>query len=192
MRRIFYYFVQGIFYTIPVGITVYVVYQSIYWLDHLIPIDFPGAGILSMIIVITLIGWLGSTILSSSVGKLIKSIEKWVMKIPGVKLIYTGLKDLTSALMGTNRTFDQAVLVDLDKDNGIQKIGFVTKNDLSPFNIGPDKVSVYFPYSYGIMGDLRIVPRESVTPLPGKPAEIMKFIVSGGVVNLGESEEEEK
>jgi uncharacterized membrane protein len=77
----------------------------------------------------------------------------------------------------------------LDKVNNIEKIGFVTKTDLTSLGISKDKVSVYFPYSYGIMGDLRIVPKEAVRVLPGKSSEIMKFIVSGGVVHMEGSKE---
>ena len=192
MRKFIYYFIQGLFYTVPLGITIYVVYSSISFLDKLLPIDIPGLGLLTMIVLITLFGYLGSVVLSSSVGKLIRNLEKFVLKIPGIKLIYTALKDLTSALTGTSKTFEQAVLVTLDKENDVQKIGFVTKNDLGAVNIGPDKVSVYFPYSYGIMGDLKIVPKDSVVAIPGKPAEIMKFIVSGGVVHIGEETEDQE
>lgn len=193
MKSIIYYFIQGLFYTVPVGITIYLVVVSIRFLDHLIPFDFPGLGILSVIVLITLVGYLGSVVLASSIGRLVRSLEKVVQRIPGIKLIYTALKDLTSALVGSNRTFDHAVIVMLDKANGIEKIGFVTKEDLTSFGIDGDKVAVYFPYSYGIMGDLRIVPRSSVKSIQGKSAEVMKFIVSGGVVNMnGTAEETEK
>lgn len=189
MKKLINYFIQGLFYTVPLGITFYIVYTSISFLDQLLPINIPGMGLLSMIVIITVIGYVGSVVLASSMGSLFRKLEKFVLRIPGVKLIYTAIKDLTSALMGTNKTFDHAVLVMLDKANNIEKIGFVTKTDLSPLNIGSEKVSVYFPFSYGIMGDLKIVPRESVTPIPGKPAEIMKFIVSGGVVEFGKDKE---
>ena len=181
------YFIRGLFYTVPIGITIYVVITSITFLDQLIPIKIPGDGLLIMLVVITFIGYLGSVVLASSIGNLVRRMEKFIQRIPGIKMIYSALKDLTSALMGSNRSFEQAVLVTLDKENGIEKIGFVTKNDLSVLGIEEDKVSVYFPYSYGIMGDLRIVPRSSVRAIPGKPAEIMKFIVSGGVVNINEA-----
>lgn len=192
MRNLITYFVRGLFYTVPVGLTVYVVVVSIGFLDHLIPFEVPGMGILTVVVLITLIGYLGSVVLASSVGRLIRGLEKGVQKIPGVKLIYTALKDLTSALVGSNRTFDHAVIVLVDKANGIEKIGFVTKENLEPLGVKKDKVAVYFPYSYGIMGDLRIVPKDSVRTLPGKPAEIMKFIVSGGVGSLEASKDSEK
>ena len=177
MKTLFSYFIRGLFYTAPLGITIYLVIASMSFLDHLIPLDIPGAGLLVMIIIITFIGYLGSVILASSVGNLVRQLEKFVVRIPGVKLIYTALKDVISALMGSKRSFEQAVIVVVDKANEIEKIGFVTKNDLSPLGLGSDRVSVYFPYSYGIMGDLRIVPRSSNRPIPGKPAEIIKFII---------------
>ena len=190
MRTIIKYFLQGLFYTVPIGITVYVVFSSIAFLDQLLPIDIPGLGLLTMLVVITFIGYLGSVVLASSIGNLVRHMEKVVLKIPFIKMIYTAIKDLASALMGSNRTFDQAVLVTLDKVNDIQKIGFVTKKDLTSLGISKDKVSVYFPFSYGIMGDLRIVPKTSVEILPGKSSEIMKFVVSGGVVHLDNADDE--
>lgn len=191
MRTLIYYFIQGLFYTVPLGITIYVVVVSIRFLDRLLPIDIPGLGLLTMIGLIILAGYLGSVVLASSVGSLVRKLEHVVLRLPGVKLIYTALKDLTSALVGTNRSFEHAVIVTLDKVNDIQKVGFVTKKDLAAFEIS-DKVAVYFPYSYGIMGDLRIVPKSAVRELPGKPSEIMKFIVSGGVGSITAEPEEEE
>jgi uncharacterized membrane protein len=187
MKSLINYFIRGLFYTVPIGITIYLVVTSIAFLDQLIPIRIPGVGLLIMLIFITFMGYLGSVVLASSIGNLVRRGEKFIQRIPGVKMIYFAIKDLTSALTGSSKTFDHAVLVMLDKENNIEKIGFVTKNDLTPMGISDDKVSVYFPYSYGIMGDLRIVPRTSVKALEGKASEIMKFVVSGGVVNIGES-----
>jgi uncharacterized membrane protein len=192
MKSLLTYLIQGLFYTVPIGITIYLAVVSIRFLDRLItrliPLDVPGLGILVLICLLIFVGYMGSVVLASSVGTLVRRLEKMVLKVPIIKMVYTALKDLFSALLGSNRTFDHAVIVTLDKVNDIEKIGFVTKTDLSSLGISKDKVSVYFPYSYGIMGDLRIVPKESVRILPGKSSEIMKFIVSGGVVQLEESE----
>lgn len=185
-KKLLRYFIQGLFYTVPLGITVYVVFEAIRFLDHLIPIDTPGVGILVIIAFMILVGYMGSSILSSSIGGVVKRLEALVLRIPLVRMIYTALKDLTSALMGSKRTFDHAVVVLLDKVNDIEKIGFVTKEDLTSIGISSAKVAVYFPYSYGIMGELKLVPRDRVRPIPGKSSEIMKFIVSGGVVQLEE------
>lgn len=187
MKKIIKYLIQGLLYTVPIGITLYLVIVSIKFLDKLIPIKVPGIGFLIVLTTLVFVGYMGSVVLASSIGSIIRRLEKLVLKLPLIRMIYTALKDLFSALIGTNKTFDQAVIVKLDKANDIEKIGFVTKTDLSYLGIGKDKVSVYFPYSYGIMGDLRIVPKDAVRPIRGKSSEIMKFIVSGGVVQFENS-----
>lgn len=193
MKNLIKYLIQGLFYTVPIGITVYLVVVSIQYLDNLllqlIPIHIPGLGLLVFLLVLVFVGYMGSVVLATSIGTLLRQFEKVLLKVPVVKMIYTALKDLFSALMGTNRTFDHAVIVTLDKVNDIEKIGFVTKSDLTALGVGKEKVAVYFPFSYGIMGDLRIVPKSSVRVLPGKSSEIMKFIVSGGVVHLEDNKE---
>jgi uncharacterized membrane protein len=50
--------------------------------------------------------------------------------------------------------------------------------------IDEDLVAVYVPHSYNFSGNLFIVERKYVTPLQSDGAEIMKFIVSGGVIDL--------
>lgn len=193
MKNLLKYLIQGLFYTVPIGITIYLAVISIRFLDRLItkliPIEAPGLGLLVILVLLVFVGYMGSVVLASSVGTLVRRLEKVVLKVPIIKMIYTAIKDLFSALMGTSRTFDHAVIVTLDKVNDIEKIGFVTKTDLTSLGISKDKVSVYFPYSYGIMGDLRIVPKDAVRILPGKSSEIMKFIVSGGVVQLEDLKE---
>ena len=72
---------------------------------------------------------------------------------------------------------------------GIYKIGFITLNDLS--NLKLDGMSgVYFPKSYGFMGDLYLVKNEKIKPLDANPTHIFKMIVSGGVTG-GDSQETE-
>lgn len=189
MKKIVKYFIQGLFYTVPAGLTIYLIYRSINFLDKLLPFKIPGMGFIIMLVLITFIGYLGSVVLASSIGELIRNMEKIVFKIPLVRMVYTALKDLVSALTGSSKTFEHAVIVTLDKENQIEKLGFVTNDDLKLLGIEGDKVAVYFPYSYGIMGDLRIVPRSSVKPIKGKSSEIMKFIVSGGVAHLDEKKD---
>jgi uncharacterized membrane protein len=67
----------------------------------------------------------------------------------------------------------------------LEKLGFLTAKDLS--RLGElDKVAVYFPHSYNFSGELFIVPRDQVKKIDVNPAEVMKFIVSGGVTGWDE------
>ena len=51
-------------------------------------------------------------------------------------------------------------------------------------------ISVYLPFSYGIMGNLLIVEKRHVEVLDEKPSDVMKFIVSGGVTKIEEKNSE--
>jgi len=45
-------------------------------------------------------------------------------------------------------------------------------------------VAVYFPFSYSINGEMIMVPEDSVILIDQSPAEVMKFVISGGVTKL--------
>ena len=95
--------------------------------------------------------------------------------------MYSSIKDLFSAFVGKERKFEKPVIVTIDPINNIKRVGFETQAELSYLNVTDEFASVYFPSSYGILGELYIVPKKFVTPINAHPAEVMKFIVSGGI-----------
>jgi uncharacterized membrane protein len=101
------------------------------------------------------------------------------------KVIYSSLKDLFSAFVGDKKKmFSQPVMVMLFKEAGIQKLGFITKQDLEIIGV-KGMAAVYFPHSYNFSGNLYLVPKENITVLHDFPAaDAMKFIVSGGVTEI--------
>ena len=66
---------------------------------------------------------------------------------------------------------------------GVHKPGFITQKDVSKLGL-QGKVGIYFPHSYAFSGNLFFVDTDKVKPFPGNPADIMKFIVSGGVTDI--------
>jgi uncharacterized membrane protein len=185
-RRYLTYFFRGLLFIVPLSLTLYIIISSIQWLDNLIPLPLkeraPGLGLLLIIMIITFFGYLASSYL---VRPVFDFLERMIIKLPLVNLIYTSLKDLMSAFVGDKKRFNQAVLVTLNKDTGIQKLGFVTREDLECIGM-PGKVAVYLPHSYNISGNLFVVPKEIVMPIDVPGADVMKFIVSGGVAGLNE------
>ena len=101
-------------------------------------------------------------------------------RTPVVKLVYSSVRDLLNAFVGKEKKFNQPVLVKVNTVSELEKVGFLTQEDLSDLNI-LDKVAVYFPHSYNFSGELFIVPKELVRPFHMAPSEAMKFIVSGGI-----------
>lgn len=178
--KVFRYFFRGLLFLVPLALTVYIIIQSISWLDGLIPVKVPGLGLLIILVTITFFGYLGSTLL---VKPFFDILEKLIVKLPLANIIYTSLKDLMVAFVGDKRKFNQAVLVVMNSDFGVHKLGFITQDDLTHLGM-PGKVAVYLPHSYNFSGNLFIVPRENVVPIDAQGADVMKFIVSGGVAGL--------
>jgi len=180
-RQIASYFLRGLILLVPTAATVYVFVQSFMYIDGIIPYGIPGLGLLTLLGVITIVGIVGSTVLA-------RPVMYWgnqvLERTPLVNTVYTALKDLISAFVGQQKRFDQPVLVKLFENSEVMKLGFLTKKDLSEMNLGEELVAVYLPHSYAFSGNLYIVPARNVTPLDATPADVMKFIVSGGVTKL--------
>ena len=177
MKRIAGYFLQGLLYTAPIGITLYLFYLTFEFLDNLLPFKVPGIGILIILAGITIIGFLGQLIISQPIRAF---FYRLIERMPLVKVVYSSIKDLLSAFVGKERKFTSPVLVKISANQDIERMGFITQKSLEELGI-EDKIAVYIPSSYGLLGDLYIVPKEHVTPIDIHPAEAMKFIVSGGV-----------
>lgn len=178
-KKLFNNFLQGLLYLAPITITIYALYTAFKYIDGLLPFYFPGLGILAVFAGITLIGFIASTIIARP---LIRSIKKIIDRLPVLKFIYGSLKDLMSAFVGQKKKFNKPVMVRMQKDAEIYKLGFITDNDLTDIGITADLVAVYLPHSYNFSGNLFIVPKENVTPLNVPSADVMKYIVSGGVI----------
>ncbi len=164
----------------PIGVTLYILWATIKWLDALLPLWFPGAGILIMLGSVTVVGYIGSTLIARPILALIEGL---LSRLPLINIVYTSLKDLISAFVGDKKKFTSPVLVTLNRESELGKLGFITQTDLAALDM-PGKVAVYLPHSYNFSGDLYIVPRENVTPLHSSGASVMKFIVSGGVTHV--------
>jgi uncharacterized membrane protein len=182
------YFLEGLVYIAPLGVTIYIIWLAFAFVDGLLEnyimsvfnFPVPGLGFLIVFLIIALLGFVGRSILAKPV---IHIMEKIINRTPFVKLIYTSIKDLLSAFVGKEKKFSEPVLVRVNHLTNLEKLGFLTQHDLSHLQL-KDKVAVYFPHSYNFSGELFIVPSDQVTPLDLPPSEVMKFIVSGGVTRV--------
>ena len=180
MRRILRYFLNGLLIIAPFTITVWIVVAIIDWLNSLFDLGFPGLGILLMVILLTLVGFISS---SFFVRPFIVITERTFHKVPLIGIVYSSIKDLFNAFVGDNQKFNKPVLVKMSEDSDNLKLGFVTQEALTTVNV-EDRVAVYFPHSYNFSGELFIVPKCNVVYLDVPSSDVMKFIVSGGVSKL--------
>jgi|TARA_B110000967_G_C18635493_1_gene435845 uncharacterized membrane protein len=187
-RRLIGYFLNGLLLVIPISVTVYIVFKLFTYLDNLIDIDwFPGSGIIFLLLFITLAGFLGSTLIANPIKKI---INDFFDRIPLIKTLYTSITDLLSAFVGQKKRFNKPVLVRLNESSNLEKLGFVTDEDLHDLGIDDlNKVAVYMPHSYNFSGNLFIVKKDAITPITKNASEVMKYIVSGGVTEVKEGNE---
>jgi uncharacterized membrane protein len=193
MRMLLNYFLQGLLITVPITVTFVVLIQGIRWIDNLIPVhiplavpgwntfEIPGVGILILFFAIAVLGYFASTLVANPVFSM---MEKLLGRTPLLKIIYSSVKDLVEAFVGEKKRFTKPVLVTVHREPDIQRIGFVTENDLTRLGIASTKLAVYLPFSYGFNGQLMIVDATNVNELNVSGTEMMKFIISGGVTDI--------
>jgi len=183
------YFFQGLILIAPLSITIYVLVKTFFYVDDLLKdiltqwLGFYtlGLGIIVMLGGLTIIGFLGSTIIFRP---LLVVFDRLISKAPLVKIIYTSVKDLLSAFVGSKKKFSEPVLIRESRNSDMEKIGFITAHDLSNLGIPEGKVAVYLPYSYNVSGMLVIVPVENVKRLDANSTDVMKFVISAGVTQI--------
>ena len=169
----------------PISLTIYIVLAMLNWLDDVFDLNIagyhiPGLGILVMVLLLTLIGFIGSSFL---VRPFFIVTERIFNRVPIVSIIYSSIKDLFDAFVGDNQKFNRPVLVKMQAEPLLYRVGFVTQDSMISISMD-DKLAVYFPDSYNFSGKLWIVAKENVTYLELPSSEVMKFVVSGGVSNI--------
>jgi len=194
-------FFQGVIVLAPIGITVWVIVSLFNWVDNflpnllnsLFPIRFAavngqipkvtGLGFVVVILLVLIVGWLSSLYFME---RLVSIFDKVLEKTPGIKIIYSSVKDFLEAFAGNKKKFDEPVLVNVDSAD-VWRIGFITQETTVHFGLSTH-MTVYVPHSYAISGITYIVPAERVKKLPKgiSAAEAMKYVVSGGVTTVDE------
>jgi len=180
MRRLVTYFLRGLAFVAPIAVTVYVCVRIFTTIDGWLGLRTPGFGFALTIAIITAVGALGSTLLTRG---LLTSLDGLIERLPFVRLLYSSTKDLLNAFVGEHRRFDVPVLVPYGTDGRARAIGFLTQESLERLGM-PDFVTVYVPFSYSLSGRLLLYPASDVTRLDAPSADVMAFIISGGVTAL--------
>jgi len=177
MRLLLKYFLRGLIVIAPVAVTVYVCWIVFQRVDSWLGLPIPGAGFVLTLLIITLVGALASNLVTRG---LVSSLEGAMERLPFVRLLYTSTRDLLNAFVGEQRRFDKPVMVSPIPGADVRALGFVTQESLGTLGLS-SHVTVYLPHSYNFSGMLLIFPTSAVTPLVADSADVMAFIVSGGV-----------
>ncbi len=196
-RKVLQYLLQGLLVTAPLAITIYLLYWFVSSVDSWLPIFTVkdaegritnrnyGLGFVVIIVALIVIGFLSSNFLTSRIFSL---FDAWLERTPGIKFIYSSVKDFFEAFAGNKRKFKKAVLVSVFQPD-IFQVGFITDDDASEFGL-KDYISVYVPNAYAFAGQLYILPKSKVRILEDVSAsDALKYAISGGVAEVEEHEE---
>ncbi|MEO8961716.1 MAG: DUF502 domain-containing protein [Ginsengibacter sp.] len=178
-QKVIQYFLQGLLVLGPVSITVYFIYAVFNNIDSILrpAINIPGLGFVIIIAFIIFVGYVSSFFV---MGRILSLIDKFLEKTPGIKLLYSFIKDFFEAFAGNKKKFTHNVLACVD-DTDIWRVGFITQEDMSHFGM-ENYVAVYLPMAYSVAGNVYIVPKDRIKEITSiSAAQSMKFAVSGGV-----------
>ena len=177
MTRLINYFLKGLVFLAPLAFTVYICVRIFTVIDGWLGFSQPGAGFGLSVVLITMVGFLAQSFLTRG---LLNFVEGLLNRLPFVRLLYSSTKDLLNAFVGEKRRFDKPVMVTPFQGGAGRVFGFVTQESLVGLGL-TDHVAVYLPHSYAVSGVLWIFPTSAVTPISAESADVMAFIVSGGV-----------
>ena len=199
-KKIIQYLLQGLLILAPIAITIYSIYWVVSTVDDWLPIfrepvkDFQGhvighkvknygLGFVIVLATIIIIGYLSSFFIQS---RLFNLFDSWLEKTPGIKYIYSSVRDFFGAFAGEKKKFNIPILANAFGDD-VWIMGFITDEELAKLDMGADMVSIYVPQAYHWAGQLYVLPRYKVRKLEKfTSGEAMKYAVTGGVVDLDE------
>lgn len=190
MKTVGKYIITGLVTTLPLILTLYLLYwlsvSTEAMLGNLIPraIYLPGMGITTGLLAMFVIGVLMHT---QKIQELFMRGERVFYRLPVVKSVYSAIRDLMEYFSpARKKEFEQVVAVTLG-ESGLRLIGFVTQAGhvhLPDDFQGADSVLVYLPMSYMIGGYAVLVPRAAIQPLNMSMEEAMRFVLTAGVAGM--------
>jgi uncharacterized membrane protein len=197
MRKIFSLTMSGLVTVLPLALTIYVIWWLVNtvegWLRRALIVlgivspahYWPGLGLITGFLLLLIVGGL----VNAYAGKLLlKYWDDLVGRIPFVKTLYGGFRDVLSLLpsgSGEKRDLQRVVLA---RFADVHAIGFVTREDvphvLYPHG-GQNWVTVYFPMSYAFGGYTLYLPRERLQPLDISVEDAMRLAITAGLTAAG-------
>jgi len=191
-------FLTGIVVIAPVGLTIWLLWTLVGWVDgvvlplvperfqpeHYIGINLRGVGLIIFLVFTILVGWIARGLIGRS---LIRFAESLVERMPVVRSIYSGVKQIAETVFAqTERSFEKACLIQYPR-KGVWAIGFVSteaKGEIARrAEAGGRLMSVFVPTTPNpTSGFLLYFPAEDVIELDMSVEDAAKLVISAGLV----------
>ena len=190
------YFLTGLLVILPIFITVYVILSLIRAMDAILKyipakylpetylqIDIPGLGLILVVVLVFVVGLLTRNFIGR---KIVHLGENIVDRIPLVRVLYTGVKQLLEPLfLQKTNAFKRVALIEYPR-RGVHVIGFVTGESKGEVQNKTSKnmMNVFVPTTPNpTSGFYILIPEDEVVYLNMSVEDAFKLIISGGIVS---------
>jgi uncharacterized membrane protein len=201
-------FLTGLVVIAPVGLTIWLIWSVVGWIDGIVlpmvplayhpdrliqtyfgldpsaQINVRGIGVIIFLLFTIIIGFLAKGIIGRS---FIRFAEGLVQRTPVVRTIYSGIKQISETIFAqSERSFETACMIEYPRP-GAWALGFISiaaKGEVSR-HVGVDKelVGVFIPTTPNpTSGFLLFFPREDVIELDMSVEDAAKLVISAGLV----------
>jgi len=191
-------FFTGLVVVAPIGMTLWLIWTITGhidgWVLPFIPekfnpnqyvgIDLRGVGVVIFLIFTVIVGWMAKGILGKS---LLQWGEDLVGRMPVVRSIYNGLKQLAETVFAQSETsFDQACLIQYPR-KGLWAVAFISTTTKGEVNrkipVDGQLISVFLPTTPNpTSGFLLFIPKSDIIELDMTVGDAMKLVISAGLV----------
>jgi len=196
-------FLTGLVVVLPIGLTIYLIWSVVGWLDGwILPVipqayhpqallsfyfgpgyEFPvrGVGVIVFLLFTTVIGWIAKGLIGRTV---LGRLDRLVDRMPVVRSLYGGLKQVAETVFNkTESSFDKTCLIEFPRP-GVWVIGLISarpKGEIAD-KLGADKIAVFIGLTPFTSGFVVFVDKGAVIPMDLTPEEAAKLVASGGLV----------
>ena len=190
------YFLTGLLVILPVFITGYVIWFLIRVMDVVLkyipakylpeaylPFQIPGLGLILVVILVIAVGILTRNFAGR---KVVQFWENMVDRIPLVRILYAGVKQLLETLfVQKTDAFKRVALLEYPR-RGVYVIGFITGKSKGEVQKKTDKnmINIFVPTTPNpTSGFYILIPEDDLTILDMSVDDAFKLIISGGIVS---------
>ena len=191
-------FLTGLVIIAPVGLTIWLIWTVIGWIDGvvlpLVPhdlrpeqyigINLRGVGVIIFLVFTTFIGFVGRGLIGRS---LIRWGESIVDRMPVVRSVYSGIKQISETVFAqSERSFEKACLIQYPR-KGIWAVGFISTTARGEVadraETSGELMSIFVPTTPNpTSGFLLFFPKEDVIELDMSIEDAAKLVISAGLV----------
>ena len=191
------YFIAGLLVWVPIGVTVLVIKFLVDLMDksllllppslrpeQLLGYKITGLGVLLTLLIVMVTG----IIVANLFGRKLVSLGEWILaRIPLVRSIYSGVKQVMETMFSGGKSFRKVVLIEYPR-RGIWTLAFLTGEAMEAINeqTSREMINVFVPTTPNpTSGFFLILPKDDILDINISVDDGLKMIISAGVVVPG-------